>query len=150
MTDARPAFDSYDPKIAEAMSGANRSQTGLPAFLGVEITDVGPGHMTAEVDVRDDLLNPFGNLHGGVVAGLVDHVLGAVMYPVMQPGAWAATTEFKLNYLAPVREGKLQATAEVVALTRRTGVVRVEVTNAGRAVCMAQGTCLIAAPKKAP
>jgi uncharacterized protein (TIGR00369 family) len=69
------------------------------------------------------------------------------MYPVMQPGAWAATTEFKVNYLAPVRGGTVRAEARIVALTRRTGVVQVEVTNDGRPVCVAQGTCLIAPPK---
>lgn len=142
-----PTFESYDPGIAEGMARANRSQTGLPAYLGIEVADVGPGRLVCEIEVRDELLNPFGTMHGGVVAGLVDHVLGAVMYPVMRKGQWAATTEFKLNYLAPVREGRVRAEAQIVALTRRTGVVRVEVTNGERTVCLAQGTCLIADPK---
>ena len=57
------------------------------------------------------LKTPFGNLHGGVLAALCDHVLGTVMYPVIARGAWAATTEFKINYLAPVTTGVLTATA---------------------------------------
>ena len=75
--------------------------TGLPAYLGVRTVDVGPGTMVAELDVRPELLNPFGTAHGGVLASLVDHVLGAVLYPLIPRGAWAATTEFKLNLLAP-------------------------------------------------
>ena len=55
--------------------------------------------------VRDELKTPFGNLHGGVMAGLVDHVLGVVAYPLMRRGQWAATTEFKLNYLTAVSDG---------------------------------------------
>ena len=93
-------------------------------------------------------MTPFGNLHGGVLAALCDHVLGTVCYPVIPRGAWAATTEFKLNYLAPVTEGVLEASATIVSLTKRTAVVRIEVMNGERLVCTAQGTVLVVAPKK--
>ena len=97
--------------------------------------------------MRDELLTPFGNLHGGVLAALVDHSVGTVCYPVIPAGSWAATTEFKLNYVAPVTEGTLSASSQVVSLTKRTAVVRVEVTNGGRLVCTAQGTVLVMAPR---
>jgi uncharacterized protein (TIGR00369 family) len=67
----------------------------------------------------------------------------------MPPGSWAATTEFKLNYLAPVRGGDIVGVATVVALSKRTAVVRLEVENEGRAVCVAQGTILVMPPKPA-
>jgi uncharacterized protein (TIGR00369 family) len=70
-----------------------------------------------------------------------------VFYPVMPRGYWAATTEFKLNYLAPVREGTLTANATVASMTRRTGVAQVEVMNGERLVCVAQGTVLIVEPR---
>jgi uncharacterized protein (TIGR00369 family) len=87
-------------------------------------------------------------MHGGVMAGLVDHTLGCVLYPLMQRGQWAATTEFKLNYLAPVRGGTLTATSTVAALTKRTAVVTVEVSNDGQLACVAQGTLLVSEPPK--
>ena len=74
--------------------------TGIPEYLDIRVTAVGPGTMTAELEVRPDLLNPFGSAHGGVLAALMDHVLGAVLYPLIPRGAWAATTELKLNFLA--------------------------------------------------
>jgi hypothetical protein len=70
------------------------------------------------------------------------------MYPVMPRGWWAATTEYKVNNLAPVREGRLEARAEVIAMTKRTSVVRIDVTNGDRLVCVAQGTCLLQEPKQ--
>ena len=82
-----------------------------------------------------------------MLAALCDHVLGTVCYPVIPPGTWAATTEFKLNYLAPVTGGTLAAAAQIVSLTKRTAVVRIEVDNDGRQVCLAQGTVLVMAPK---
>src|SRR5499426_1235451 len=123
-----PAFEQqYDPRIAEVFVAASEKATGLPGYLGVRV----------------ELLTPFKTLHGGVMAGLVDHVLGCVLYPLMPRGQWAATTEFKLNYLAPVFGGtELRAESTVVALGRRTAVVQVEVTSGDRLVCVAQGTLL--------
>src|SRR5205814_7064053 len=114
--------------------------TGLPGYLSVRFVEMTAGRLVASMAVRDELLTPFGTLHGGVMAGLVDHVLGCVLYPLMQRGQWAATTEFKLNYLAPVRGGTLVAESTVLALTKRTAVVRIEVKNEGRPPCLAQGT----------
>jgi uncharacterized protein (TIGR00369 family) len=143
-----PEFETYDERVAEGLVRAHEKGEGLPGYLGIRLAETWPGGIRAEVVVRDDLLNPFGNLHGGVLAALCDHVLGTVCYPVIPPGAWAATTEFKLNYLAPVTEGTLSVTSQIVSLTKRTAVVRIEVDNDGRAVCLAQGTVLVVTPKK--
>ncbi len=103
-------FDRYDAELAATMVTSDALLEGLPAFLGIRTTDVGPGTMTAELDVRPELLNPFGSLHGGVVSTLVDHVLGAVLYPVIERRRWATTTEFKVNLLATMRSGRVVAT----------------------------------------
>src|SRR6058998_703201 len=146
MPPRQPSFEHFDPSIAEGFLRASRAATGLPAYLGIRIVELAPGRLVAAMDVREELLTPFGALHGGVMAGLVDHVLGCVLYPLMQRGQWAATTEFKLNYLAPVRGGTLVAESTVVSFTKRTAVVRVEVTNEEQLVCVAQGTLLVAEP----
>jgi 1,4-dihydroxy-2-naphthoyl-CoA hydrolase len=138
-----PVFEHFDQRVADALIKANDALTGLPKFLDARIVKVTPGHLTATLEVRADLLTPFGSLHGGVMAGLVDHVLGCVLYPLMQRGQWAATTEFKVNYMAAVRKGTLVAESTVLALTKRTAVVRIEVTNDNRLACLAQGTVLV-------
>lgn len=137
------SFEYFDQRIADSLIKANDVLTGLPKFLDARIVKVIPGQLTATLEVRQDLLTPFGSLHGGVMAGLVDHVLGCVLYPLMQRGQWAATTEFKINYLAAVRKGTLMAESRVLALTKRTAVVRIDVTNDGRLACIAQGTVLV-------
>jgi uncharacterized protein (TIGR00369 family) len=148
--DKLPAFENYNDRLADGLVKAHDKDKGLPGYLGVRLTDTWPGGMRAEIPVRGDLLTPIGNLHGGVLAALCDHVLGTVCYPVIPKGAWAATTEFKLNYLAPVTTGTLAAVAQIISLTKRTAVVRIEVDNDGRPVCMAQGTVLVMAPKSEP
>jgi len=141
-----PSFDTFDERIANAMIKANEKVTGLPKYLGVKFVEFSPGRLLATMEARDELLTPMGSLHGGVMAGLVDHVLGCVLYPLMKPGQWAATTEFKLNYLAAVRKGTLTAESTVLSMTKRTAVVRVEVSNDGVPACIAQGTLLVVDP----
>ncbi len=143
-----PAFANYDQAVADGMLAAtDLIDTGLMGFLGIRHTSLGAGTMVAEIDVRDDLLTPFGTLHGGVVSALADHVLGSVMYPVMERGQWAATTEFKLNLLRPVRDGSIRAEASIISMSRRMAVVRIDVTNGDRLCAAAQGTVSIQDPR---
>lgn len=145
---SRPEFPNYTQKVADAMlSPGDLIEQGLMGFLGIRHTEFGPGTMVAEVDVRDELLTPFGTLHGGVVSALADHVLGSVMYPVMARGQWAATTEFKLNLLRPVREGVLEAAAEIISMSRRMAVIRIDISNDDRLCAAGQGTVSIQDPK---
>lgn len=144
----KPDLPALDPAIQQ-MLGTHSSDAGggLPRYLGIQTVDVGSGRLACELTVRDELLNPFGSLHGGVISALTDHVLGAVLYTVISHGSWAATTEFKLNLLAPIRTGTVRAESEIISMTKRTAVVRVEITNDGRGAGVAQGTVLIMAPK---
>ena len=142
-----PKFDNYKEEVAQLILSEGNNLKGLPEYLGILILELGPGTLKAELSVRNELLTPFGNMHGGVLAGFIDHVLGVVVYPLIDIGQWAATTEFKLNYLAPISKGKMIAEAEVISLTRSTAVVRVFVSNEGRLCCSAQGTILIRDPK---
>jgi 1,4-dihydroxy-2-naphthoyl-CoA hydrolase len=135
--------DRFDPEVAARLAGAEpASAGGLPGFLGITVVARGPGVLPARIDVGASLLTPFGAAHGGVLAALVDHVLGAVCYPLIPRGACAATTEFKINYLAPVRQGPLEARAQVVSLGERTAVVRIEARAGGELVGIAQAVTI--------
>ena len=142
------AVEAFDREIADRFLKGNEKLEGLPAYLGVRFTGYEPGFLRAELPVRDELLTMIGNMHGGVLSAMCDHVLGCVCYPHMKRGQWAATTEFKINLLAPVTKGMLEAEAEILSLTRSTAVVQIRIENEGRTACVAQGTVLIRDPKK--
>ncbi|MDP1818962.1 MAG: PaaI family thioesterase [Acidimicrobiales bacterium] len=146
-----PTFDErFDQEVADTfLAAGNRAVGGLPDYLGIELVRFEPGRLFARATIRDELLTPFGNAHGGVMAGIVDHITGVVVYPLMKRGQWAATTEFKLNYLAPVKAEVLDAEATVLAMTTRSAVVRGEIFSGDRLVCAAQGTLTIVDPKPA-
>jgi uncharacterized protein (TIGR00369 family) len=139
--------ERFDAEFAKAFLAANERLTGLPEFLGIRLTRFEPGRLMAEMDVHDGLLTPFGNMHGGVISAVCDHVLGCVCYPHMPKGSWAATTEFKVNLLAPVSGGRLEVEATIVSMTRSTAVVRIDVLNEGRTCAVAQGTVTVRPPR---
>jgi uncharacterized protein (TIGR00369 family) len=139
-------FERFDEDYAGKIVGRT-SRRGIDGYLGITVTELTPGRLVAQFDARPELITPLGSMHGGCLSALVDHCLGVIMYPVMPPGYWAATTEFKLNLLAPVTGGLCVATAEIRAMSRRLAVVGITVENDDRLVALAQGTCTIVAPK---
>lgn len=142
----KPQFE-FDEKVAEGFLKNTAGAGGLHQYLGIRMVDAGPGTMHGQLEVREDLLTPFGNMHGGVLSAFADHMLGCVCYPAMKRGQWAATTEFKINLTAPVSKGNVDAHAEIVNMTRTQAVVQIRLLNDGRLAALAQGTVTIRDPR---
>jgi uncharacterized protein (TIGR00369 family) len=124
-----------------------RESAGLPQMLGIRTTAIEAGRHECRLEVQPAFLSRYGMIHGGIVSALVDHILGSVCYPVIEPKSWVATTTYTVNFLAPVRSGVLVATAEIASITGRTAVVRVEVANDDRLVALAQGFAMLMPPR---
>ena len=140
--------ERYDEKTAERMlKDGHKWGGGLPKYLGIELVRFAPGKLWCRATVGDELLTPLGNLHGGAVAAIVDHVTGVVVYPLMKPGQWAATTEIKTNYIAPVKAGAVECESTVLAMTNRSAVVRAELYFGDRLAAAAQATLTIVDPR---
>ena len=148
-----PDLQIRNPAFIESMVG-HRSDTCIDGFLGIRHEEISAGRLVAEFDVEDQHLSFIGNMHGGCLAALCDHCLGVVLYPVMPPGSWAATTEFKVNYPQPVSGGTCRATATIEAMTKRSAVVSIRVENVtdddARLVALAQGTCTVKLTEERP
>ena len=137
-----PDLEIRNPKFINHLLG-HRSDSGIDGCLGTRVVEMEAGRLVVEFDVGDEHLTFIGNMHGGCLAALCDHCLGVVLYPVMPPGSWAATTEFKVNYLRPVSGGTCRATAVIESMTKRSAVVTIRVENEGRLAAIAQGTCTV-------
>ena len=137
-----PDLEIRNPRFIDHLLG-HRSDSGIDGFLGTRVVEMEAGRLVVEFDVGDEHLTFIGNMHGGCLAALCDDCLGVVLYPVMPPGSWAATTEFKVNYLRPVSGGTCRATAVIESMTKRSAVVTIRVENEGRLAAIAQGTCTV-------
>lgn len=139
----------FSPEIADALLNATDAAGGLPGLLGIEHVRFEPGRFFCTATIDESLLTPFGNAHGGVTAAIADHVTGVVVYPLMESGQWAATTEVKVNYLAPIKAETIDAEATVVAMTKRSAVVRCELyrQHDRRVLAAAEATLTIVDPR---
>jgi uncharacterized protein (TIGR00369 family) len=144
-----PELELVNPGFVDLVVG-RKAEGGIDGYLGLVVVEAEAGRMVVEFEVRDDLITFIGNMHGGCLAALCDHCLGMVLYPVMPPRSWAATTEFKVNYLRPISGGTCRATAEIVSMSKRLAVVAIRIENEGRLVAVAQGTCTVKLAEEKP
>ena len=95
----------------------------LPGHLGIVITSVGDGQVTAELPVQPHLLAPNGYLHAGSVVTLADTASGYGCIANLPEGANNFTTiELKSNHLGTARDGTIICTARVEHKGRNTQV----------------------------
>ena len=99
-----------------SLIGAEMTQSPSPVarwLLGT-LREVEQGKLAVNYVVREDMLNPMGTLHGGVVAMMMDDVTGTLVYSL---GREYGYTSVNLNcdFLNPARSGEVvRATAQVV------------------------------------
>ncbi|CAG9204437.1 ComA-related protein [Paraburkholderia caribensis] len=100
-----------------------RQKGSLPGLLGVRVTDLAEGALTAELTVRSELLAPNGFLHAATVIGLADTACGYACLAHLPDNARNFTTiELKSNFLGTSTEGTIRAVAKAVHLGRSTQV----------------------------
>ena len=87
-------FEHFDQAWTEKVLG-KRGRKGIDAYLGIVATEFTAGRLVAGFDVTDEIVTMIGNIHGGCISALVDHVLGVVMYPVMPPRSDASVIPFR-------------------------------------------------------
>ena len=92
------------------------------------------------LEVREELMNPNGILHGGVVYSMADTGMGAALHSLLPADEMCATIEIKIVYLKTVISGTLRCETRVIHKSNRIGVVESEVMNDERLVAKALGT----------
>lgn len=122
----------------------------LPGHLGIVITSVGDGQVTAELPVQPHLLAPNGYLHAGSVVTLADTASGYGCIANLPEGANNFTTiELKSNHLGTARDGTIICTARVEHKGRNTQVwdAVVKSKETGKTLALFRCTQMILYPK---
>lgn len=148
-----------DPKLAadagRGMAGIELLQgmrdgtiPGAPiaALVGLSFTEVDAGRVVMCLTPAEYHYNPIGSVHGGILATLLDSVMGCAVHSTLPQGRAYTTLEIKVNYLRAVTaaSGELSAEGRVVHAGRRSAVAEGRVTDAkGRLCATASTTCLV-------
>lgn len=116
------------------------------ALIGMAFTEIEEGRVVMRLTPAEYHYNPIGTMHGGILATLLDSVLGCAIHSTLPAGRAYTTLEIKVNYIRAVtaRSGELAAEGKTVHAGRRSGVAEGRVTDAqGRLCATASTTCLI-------
>jgi 1,4-dihydroxy-2-naphthoyl-CoA hydrolase len=118
---------------------------GFAELVGIEWLDEDPDHSRARVAVRRELLQPFGLMHGGVFATLVESVCSrSTALAVHDDGMAAMGQTISVNFLRPVLEGWAEVRARARHRGRTTWVWDAEIVDPEDRVCaLAQMTIAI-------
>lgn len=113
--------------MTEELSALTRAQHVLAAqpfsvLLGARLTAYGEGAATLEVDIRDDLTQQHGFLHGGVVGYAADNALTFAAGTVQHGGV--LTAGYSIEYLRPAIGRTLRASARVIKAGRSRIICR--------------------------
>jgi acyl-CoA thioesterase len=129
----------HDPHaIAEAVKLGMFMDDAASRGLGMQIEAVGPGYARIAMTVRPDMLNGFKICHGGFITTLAD---SAFAFACNSYNELTVASGIVVDFLAPAHQGdRLTAECHEVALTGRTGVYDIKVTNQdGKAVVVMRG-----------
>jgi uncharacterized protein (TIGR00369 family) len=115
------------------------------ALLGTEWLDDDPDHARVRVQMRDELRQPVGLLHGGVISTLVESVCSrATALAVLGEGNMAMGQSISVNFIRPVTEGHAEVRAQARHRGRTTWVWDAEVRDAAGKLCaLAQMTIAV-------
>ena len=139
------------PKRPTTAEGWNEySRNALPGYIGLTITEIGPGRATGRLDVQPHHLAPNGFLHAATVIAVADTLSGCGCSSNLPEAATGFTTiELKANFLGTARDGRIVATATMLHGGRSTQVWDAEVTNeaTGRAIASFRCTQMLLYPR---
>jgi uncharacterized protein (TIGR00369 family) len=115
----------------------------IARLIGFTLAEVEPGRAVIALDADGRHANPMGTLHGGVLCDVADAAMGMAYAATLDEGETFTTLELKINFLKPVRTGRLVATGRVVKGGRSVGLVECDVVDdKERLVARASSTCM--------
>jgi len=154
MTTSR-TYGTISPEQRKAMSGLDfvggLASGTLPLntiaqTLGYDVVEAESGRVAITLDPTDAHLNPWGTVHGGLTATLLDSCMGLAVQSTLEKGFGSTTLEFKISLVRAITltTGPIRAEGKVLNCGRRIGTAEGRVTDAaGRLLAHGTSTCLI-------
>ncbi len=114
----------FTARIARVVNSSNFFQ-----LMSMRLENMTWGKSELTISAREKHLQPYGIVHGGVCASLIDAACFWAVFTQAAEGAGLTTVDLKLNYLAPIVSGELHGTGQCVRLGKTIGLGSAEVRN---------------------
>jgi 1,4-dihydroxy-2-naphthoyl-CoA hydrolase len=114
-------------------------------LLGIEWLSNDPDEAQARIEVRDDLKQPYGYLHGGVIMSVIDELCSrSTVLQVLMDGKVALGQSLDISLLRSIRHGSVTVTARARHRGTSSWVWDVEATDdEGRLCALARATIAV-------
>jgi uncharacterized protein (TIGR00369 family) len=146
---ARAGIELSGRAYLEAIRDGRLPPPPAAACLDILIGDIEEGQVSMRLMPDEHHYNTLGSVHGGVIATLLDSVMGCAVHSTLPPGRAYTTLEIKVNYVRAITDatGEVTAVGRVVHAGRRSAVAEATLTDAsGRLYATASTTCLVLEP----
>ena len=113
-------------------------------FVGIEegLSEGGVGSVSLAIQPHH--LQAAGQVHGGLIAVLVDTAFFRAVRSTLTPVQRTTTVDLKVNFLESADSGRLTSTARIISSSDRLKVADIEVaSDDGRLIAQGLGTFLV-------
>jgi len=94
--------------------------------LSMPVKEMGIGYSIVELEVGNEHLNPFGGIHGGAYASVIDTAAYWSAYCELDEGVGLISIDLKIDYLAPISSGVITTKGRSIKI--------------GKSMCLAEAT----------
>jgi uncharacterized protein (TIGR00369 family) len=152
---AARTYGTLDPEQRKTMSGLQFVQgladrtlplNTMARTLGYDVVEAEQGRVVLTVDPSEAHLNPWGTVHGGLSATLLDSCMGLAIQTMLDKGIGSTTLEFKISLVRAItlQTGPIRAEGKVLNCGRRVGMAEGQIVDAnGKLLAHGTTTCLI-------
>lgn len=103
------------------------SKDAFSKWLGIKILAVEEGYCKLEMTTREEMVNGFGILHGGITYSLAD---SALAFASNSRGNHAVSIDTQISHLKKVGANeKLTAISREISSSKSVGVYQIEISN---------------------
>jgi uncharacterized protein (TIGR00369 family) len=147
-------MNGIEPEHAAELDGlrsvqmmlSTKTTNGIGRTMGFRGTSAEFGRVPMEGIPPDAYYNPYGTVHGGYAATLLDAAIGLAVHTTLPPATGFATVDLKVTYLRPMTKDSGPVLAEGVVIHSGKRIVASEaklVDRNGKLCAHATATCLI-------
>src|SRR5262249_33223116 len=114
--------------------------------LSYEVVEAESGRVVITIEATDAHLNPWGTVHGGLTATLLDSCMGLAIQTMLDKGIGSTTLELKISLARAItlETGQIRAEGKVLTCGRRVGMAEGRLTDPkGRLLAHGTTTCLV-------